>query len=177
MIINYSKVAWRNMLRSKLFSAINIIGLAFGISVSLIMLMHIRHELSYESSYQEHHLIYRLASVHWAKTSPRLAAAAKNAITEINSIGRFFLEEPRVIEFNEKQIPTQYNYLVDPAILVIFNFNFIHGSPERALSDPSSIVLTRSVAHKLFKGINPIGKTLMIDDSQEYIISGVIEDI
>jgi putative ABC transport system permease protein len=177
MIASYFKIAWRNLLRSKLFSSINVIGLAFGIAVSLLMLIHIRHELSYETFYPDHDLIYRVASVHWAKTPPSLKPALEQDMPEMSVIGRFYREGPKVLANSSKQIPTQNNYLIDPSILSVFNFKFIYGNPAKALSEPSSIILTRDVADKFFPGINPIGQALKVDDWKDYTITGIIENI
>ncbi len=177
MLSVYLKITWRNLLRSKFFSSVNIIGLGCGIAMSLLMIMHVRHELSYDTFFPDHELIYRVASVKWAKTSPMLAPALKGEMPAMDMIGRFFLEGPEVITHNEVQIPTQFNYLIDPSIITIFNFSFRYGNAANALANTNSIVLTMDVAEKLFNDVNPIGRVIRIDDDKEYTVTGVIDNI
>lgn len=177
MIKSYLIIAWRNLLRSKVFTAINVFGLACGISVSLLMLIHLRYEISYDKFFPEHELIYRIASKQWAKTPPTLAVALKNEMPETQLVTRFSAPAARVMRWEDKQIPTSQNYLVDPSIFDVFGLSFVYGSSENALGDPKSIVITRDVSEKLFGKMDPRGKTLLVDDYLDYVITGVIENI
>jgi putative ABC transport system permease protein len=177
MIKSYFTIAWRNLLRSKLFTAINVFGLACGISVSLLMVIHLRHELSYDTSWQDHELIYRLGTKFWAKNSPTLATSVKAHFPEMENTGRFFSNGSSVIRGNDKVIPTQHNFSVDQSILSVFRFPFVYGNPEKALLDTKSIVITRNVSEKLFGKEDPTGKVILVDDYQEFTITGVMEDI
>jgi putative ABC transport system permease protein len=177
MIKSYFIIAFRNMLRSRTFTGINVFGLACGISVSLLMFIHIRYELSYDKFFPDHNLIYRVASERWAKTSPVLAPKMKNEHAEAQNITRFFRNGASVLRGNDKVIPTEHNYLVDQAVFSVFSFPFVYGSAEKALLDPSSIVITRDVAEKLYGKTDPTGKVLGFDDYKEYTITGVMENV
>jgi putative ABC transport system permease protein len=177
MIKSYFTIAWRNLLRSKVFTAINVFGLACGIAVSLLMFIHLRHELSYDTSHPDHELIYRLGSRNWAKGSPMLATMMKDQFQEMENTGRFFLNGASVLRGNDKVIPAQFNFLVDQSILSVFQFPFVYGNPEKALIDKKSIVLTRAVSEKLFGKTDPTGKVLVVDDYQEFTITGVMENV
>jgi putative ABC transport system permease protein len=177
MIKNYIRIAWRNVVRNKLFALVNTVGLGVGIGVSLLMLIHIQHELSFEKFFADHQLIQRVGSVRWAKTSPKLAGVLQKEIPGIGAIGRFYLDGSQAISFNERQIPTQYNYLVDSSIFSVFDFKFVYGDQATALSGHVSIVLTKSLALKLFGSIDPRGKTILINDKDPYQVTGVVEDL
>ncbi|HMJ70894.1 MAG TPA: FtsX-like permease family protein [Cyclobacteriaceae bacterium] len=177
MIKSYFTIAWRNLLRGKFFTAINVFGLACGISVSLLMVIHLRHELSYDTIWQDHELIYRLGTKAWAKNAPLLATSIKSHFPEMENTGRFFLNGSSIIRGNDKVIPTQNNFLVDQATLSVFRFPFVYGNSEKALLDPKSIVITRDVSEKLFGKGDPTGKVIEVDDHQEYTITGVMENI
>lgn len=177
MIVSYFKIAWRNASRSKLFTLINVAGLACGIAVSLLMLIHIRHELSFETFYPNYNLIYRVGSSQWAKTSPQLAPTLKQEMPEMSNIGRFFRENVKILASNDKQIPTENNFLIDPSVLSIFDFKFIYGNPHKAMTEPKSIVITKEVADKLFPDVNPTGQVVKVNDSDDYTVTGVIENI
>lgn len=164
-------------MRSKIYTGISVFGLACGIAVSLLMFIHIRHELSYDTFYPDHDLIYRVASKNWAKTSPVVREKARDLYPEMENTGRFYLDGASIIRANDKVIPTQYNYWVDQSIISIFRFPFVYGNPETALVDPKSIVITRDVSEKLFGNTDPTGKVIEVDDHREYTITGVMENV
>ena len=177
MIKSYLTIAWRNLLRSKVFTGINVFGLACGIAVSLLMFIHLRHELSYDTFFPDHEEIYRIGSTGWAKTPPSLAVSLKDEMREVEYITRFYFGGAPVIRFGDIQIPTQHNYLVDPSVFSVFKLPFVYGNADKALIDPKSVVITRAISEKLFGNIDPTGKVLMIDDYQEFTITGVMENI
>jgi len=141
------------------------------------MFIHLRHELSYDTSFANSDLIYRIASNKWAKTSPPLAVVLKEEFPETSNITRFYFSSAQVLRFGDKTIPTQQNYLVDQAVFSVFGFQFIYGNPEKALLDSKSIVITRDVSEKLFGDIDPTGKVILLDDYLELTVTGVMENI
>ena len=178
MLKNYFIIAWRNIRRNRLYSLVNITGLAVGMGVSLLILVHVRSELNYETSFHDHHLIYRVASTHWAKLTPLLAERLKSEMPGIQAIGRFFAMEPAVLAYEDIQITSEENHFADPSVIDIFQFKFLYGNPDEALKQPQSIVLTQHIADKLFQdGTFPIGKTVTTNGYQRYTVTGVIQDL
>lgn len=178
MLSNYIRIAYRNITRHKLYALINILGLAVGMAVSLLILVHIKGELSYETGFPDHDLIYRVGSTNWAKVSPPLAESLKSEMPEIKAIGRFFNFNPTVIAYEDIQVSSEENYFADPAVIDIFHFEFIYGNPKNALEKPQSVVLTKHMADKLFEDSTfPIGKTVTLDGYQDYTVTGVIQDL
>lgn len=176
MLKHYNKVAIRNLAKHKFFSAINVIGLSIAISVCLLIGIHVVDELSYETSYPKHEHIYRLATRSWAKSSPLLATEFKKEMPEVVEVGRLFTFEPTTVEYNERQVLIEHPYIGDPSILEIFDIEFIEGS-SNALNDPSSVVITESMAKRLFRnGERRIGEVIDFDDGWFLTVKGVIKD-
>lgn len=178
MLKSYFKIAWRNLWRHKTFSVINIIGLAIGISASLMMLLHVKQELNYETGYPKHKQIYRVASTDWAKMSPMVAEELSNDMPEIKKIGRLYYIKPQILSYNDVQISAQHNFAADPSVIDIFDLEFILGNPANALEAPNSIVLTRQVAVKLFgENTDPVGETIQLSGQSEHRVTGIIKDL
>ena len=178
MLKNYFIIAWRNLLRNRLYSLVNIAGLAVGMGVSLLIVVHVKSELNYETSIPDHHLIYRVGSTQWAKMSPLLAERLRNEMPGIKAIGRFFAMEPAVIAYEDIQITSEENHFADPSVIDIFQFQFLYGNPEEALKQSRSIVLTKHIADKLFQSnAFPIGETVTIDGHHKYTVTGIMQDL
>ncbi len=177
MFFSYIKTAVRNVFRNRLFSAINMIGLAFGMAVSLLMLIHVKHELSYETFIPDYKNIYRLGTTHWAKVAPSIAEEIKKDIPEVSLTGRLFNEGSSVLTYDGKQISVELNYLADASILEILGLEFIHGDRASALVDKTQIVISENTALKLFGDADPIGKMIIADDNEPLTVMGVFRDL
>ena len=178
MFRSYLKAAYRNLIRNKVFSLINIMGLSVGIAVSLLMLVHIKRELSYETDFPKHERIYRVASTQWAKMPPSLAEALYREMPEIEDIGRLYYINPQIIEYKDRQITADECYLADSSVINIFNLKFLKGNPEQVLVNPNTMVLTQRIAQKLFaEDEDPVGKTVKLNGYQDIMITGVMENL
>ncbi|MEM7297707.1 MAG: FtsX-like permease family protein [Bacteroidota bacterium] len=177
MIKNYFKIAYRNMLRYKFYSAINVIGLSIGISMSLLIAIHVHNELGYETSYPKQKLIYRLASTNYAAKSPILGLEFKEKMPEVKEMARIFSFNPVVISHGTEDQMIQRPFLADHSMINMFDLEFIEGNKEDALKKPSSIILTESVANRLFKqGEKRIGEVVDFDDGWRQTVTGIIKD-
>ncbi len=176
MLTHFNKVAFRNLTKYRSFSLINVSGLAVAICVCILIGLHMLDELSYENSYPKHNNIYRLSSTHWAKSSPLLAKEFKKKMPEAVEVGRLFSFETITVEHQDKQILVERPFLGDPSILEIFDIEFIEGSSS-ALDAPSTVVITESMANRLFKkGENRINEVINFDDGWFLTIKGVVKD-
>lgn len=176
MLKSYFKITYRNLLKYKFFSAINVIGLAVGISMSLLIAIHVSNELSYETSYPKHENIYRLASTGWAKMPPILATEFKGKMPEVKEVARLFSFGPNAFKHEQKEILVERPFLGDPSILEMLDVQFVEGS-KNALDEPNSIVLTESVANRLFEsGEKRIGETVTFDGGWKQTVGGIIKD-
>lgn len=176
MLRNYLKIAYRNMLKYKFYSAINVIGLSIGISMSLLITIHVLNELSYEKSYPKHKLIYRLASTNWAKKPPIMGIEFKEKFPEVKEVTRLFPFNPTVISYEKNEQLVERPFMGDPSVIELFDLEFIEGSKD-ALNEPSTVLLTESLANRLFEsGENRLGEVVVFDDGWELTVKGIIKD-
>ena len=176
MFRNYFKIAYRNMLKYKFYSAINVIGLSIGICMSLLITIHVLNELSYEKSYPKHKLIYRLASTNWAKKPPLMGLEFKEKMPEVKDVARLFAFQPVVLSHEKNEQLVERPFLGDPSMIEMFDLEFIEGTKE-ALNEPSTILLTESLANRLFKpGENRLGEEVVFDDGWRQTVKGIIKD-
>ena len=183
MLKNYLITTFRNFFRQKQNSLINLAGLALGIIVSLFIFLYINEEISYEKSYPDHQLIYRLASSQWAKSSPPACEEIIKYLPQIKNGGRLthFQGNTNIMIFDDRHFPVNNGYLADQGIIDIFSRNVIRGDRDHALERPYTLVLTESLAETLFGKTDPVGKSVKFAfgrtaDAQLFEITAVIED-
>ena len=183
MLRNFFKVTVRNLWRNKSFSAINILGLAIGMASALLIGLWINNELSYDRFYDKADRIYRLYSREeingqvsaWPRVSSQLATELKANYGEVEDAVRF-----RIVYFLLTQGVEKFNpdgAFADSTFLQVFNFPLLKGDPKTALSDNEGIVLTEHLAKSLFGSENPMGKTVRIEDKDNFKVTGILKDL
>ena len=185
MLSNYFKIAFRNFKKYKVFSLVNIAGLAVGLAIFWLMALYIADELSYDRSGPNASRIYRV--VHYgdwsgggfrlAPTAVPFAPALKKDYSEIEEAARIDPEGGGILTYEDKKIKADDILFADNALLNIFRYPFLYGSPTEALAKPQSIVLTRTLAQKLFG--NPeaaLNKTILFQNGAPNLVTGVMED-
>src|SRR6056297_81736 len=181
MFRNYLKTAFRNLTRNKIYSFINIVGLAIGVAVFIIITLFIQSELQYDKFNKKIDHIYRLDRDDWGILGTAYGPEAKANFPEVKEFVRFTLNSHSnpIINFenSEKQLHIQNFAFTDPQVFDIFTFNFIKGDPEKALNEPYGVVLTESTARKMFGKQNPVGKSFILDKEFTFKVTGVIEDL
>jgi putative ABC transport system permease protein len=181
MFSNNLKIALRNLLKNKTFSFINVFGLSVGIICTLLIMLWVQDELNFDQFHKNGNQIYRVVQYDNngknSRTPAMLAPEITTKIPEIGSFTRVF-KLPGVVFKQETNIFNEDNgIVVDPQFFSIFNFPFIEGNPETALSAPSSVIITESLAKKYFGNSDPINKTINIDGRNASVVTGVIKDI
>jgi ABC-type antimicrobial peptide transport system permease subunit len=183
MIRNYIKIAWRNLVKNRLYSFINIGGLAVGMAVSFMLLLYVYNEFSFDKFNKNSDRLYRVLRNQPSNgelmtnmsTPEPLAPAMLKDFPEIDKAAR--TNWPFDILMNYKNKALKLNTLAaDASLLDMFSFDFIYGSKKSALTDPSSIVLTESGAKELFGNINPIGQVIKVNNQSPLKVSAVIKD-
>jgi putative ABC transport system permease protein len=169
MIKNYLTTAFRIMLRQKSYSAINIIGLSLGIAASLLIILYVVDEVSYDKFHRDADRAYRLSFAGRLEgndfkgaTSPAPVAPAIQAeIPEIEETVRFGLWRTMPISFEDKAFTEKYFLVADSNFFKFFSFPVIHGDPSTALKGVDKVAITQSAAKRYFGDENPIGKILL----------------
>ena len=183
MIQNYLKIAWRNLLKNKAFSFINILGLSIGIAVCFIIMLFVQDELSYDNFNNKADRIVRVifkASINGGKISepsvmPPVARALKNDYPEVETATRLRIDGRPKISYQQKVFKEAEAAFVDPNFFSVFTFPFVKGDPSTALLQPNSLVITEEIANRIFGKEDPIGKTLDYNNGGQFKVTGVIK--
>ncbi|HEY1054372.1 MAG TPA: ABC transporter permease, partial [Emticicia sp.] len=188
MIKNYLKIAWRSLLKSKLFTALNLLGLALGLTVSLLLMLYVKDEMSFDKYHTNAKNIYRVGltatfdgkSQKWANAPNVVGPTMKNEIPEVVQQTRLLLNDFGQVAFvnsGEKKFAEKKLYWVDGSIFDVFDIKLLQGNPKVALQDPNKVILSQSTAKKYFGNDNPIGKVLKVGIKYTLEVSGVYEDL
>lgn len=184
MIGSYIKTSGRNMVRNKLFSAINIVGLAISMSVGLLLISLLSDMLEYDRFHEKGNRIYRVNSNYkylqqdentFGSTSLRVPEVIKQSVPEATEVTTLYRGFEGDITASEKTIPL-YGYWASGSFFDVFTFPLIEGNARTALKNPFSIVLTEKSANKLFGHTDVLGKAI-IKDNKEFIVTAVAKDI
>ncbi len=184
MLQNYFKIAFRNLVKQKYFAVINIIGLAIGMSVSLLFIAVISYLTNYESFHENKDQIYRITSTltegtntqQYAIAPAALAVKLKEESATVEKVVRINSSFDAVITHAHKEIPLR-GYYTDPDFFALFTFPLLEGNLETLLDKPNQIVLTASAAKKLFAEETIVGKVITIEGIGECVVSGVLADV
>ncbi len=186
MLKTHLKTGIRCLQRNRGYSILNILGLAVGLTVSILIFLWVQDELSYDRFHVNAHRIYRTIEheqlsngdvLSYSQQAPALAAVLKSNFPEIEDAVRFEILSGRLVRFQELEFYEDGFGFTDPAFLSVFTFPLKTGDPVQVLQDPSSMVISEKIAHKYFGNDDPIGKVLQIDNSRDFVVSGVLKDV
>ena len=190
MIKSYLKLAWRTLVKNKMFSLIIISGLTLGYTAGIIIYLHVRNEGSYDTHNQDYNRVYRVVKdfvnddntfLPDATTPPALAWAIKQEIPEVEEATKFIPNwgSKFLVRYGDNVFYEEGRYRADSSILKIFSYKFLEGNSATALNKPQSVVISRSMEKKYFGEEQALGKTIEIGegDNKAYAVTGVIEDI
>ena len=191
MIRNYLNITLRNLKKHKFYSFINIAGLVFGLTTSLLILLYVQYELSYDRYHEKADEIYKISteltqqnfrgSTHWRTTYSAVKSALLEEYPEVINSARIFTMGKGIVKYKDNLFTENRYFMADPEFLEIFTFPLVAGEINTALNDPFSILITEDAAKKYFGAENPIGKVLSIkynrQDEADYQITGVLKNI
>ncbi|MCK4853882.1 MAG: ABC transporter permease, partial [Bacteroidales bacterium] len=186
MFQNFFKVAIRNLIRQKANALINIFGLAIGISCSILIVLFVIHESSYDSFHEKAGQIrqvwvsgkFAAADFQSANTAVPSGPVFMDEIPEVINYTRVDRYDNVIIRYGDRTFLEDHFYWADSGFFKIFSFPLLKGDPSRVLAEPRSMVISESTARKYFGEEDPMGKTLEVfSDSTDYTITGVMEDI
>ncbi|SHG78489.1 putative ABC transport system permease protein [Chryseolinea serpens] len=184
MIRNYFLIAVRNIIRDKVFSAINIVGLAVGIACFLALFLFVQDELTFDQSAFDSSQIYRVyvkiavngSEETSSKTAQVLGPILQQNYPEVKSYMRIGSFGPRAFKYNDKLFRSGSINAVDSTFFKIFAVQFIEGDPASALVEPNSIVLTETAAKRIFGNESPVGKLLPTESGQNFKVTALVKD-
>jgi len=181
MFKNYLKIAFRNMFRQKMYSFINITGLAIGIVCCILIALWVIDEMSFDKFHKDYRNIYQVL-IHGTNpnnpsTPAPLAPALKEEIPEIIDAVRTEGLLGALVSYKSKTFYENNIVGGDPSFFQIFTFSFIKGDPDAALENLHSIVISEAIAERYFADENPIGKILSLGREQDFTVTGVIRNV
>ena len=186
MIRNYLKIALRSLRKNKLYSFINIFGLALGITSSLLIMLYVKDELSFDKFNKNAGRIYRVNSdivfggthFHLAVAQDPLAATLMREYPQVESACRFREQGSFLVKKGKENIKEQKVIFADNQVFDVFTLPMLIGNPKSALKDPFTMVLNKTTAEKYFGSVKEAyGKTLVLDNKDAYKVTGVIANI
>ncbi|WP_295798792.1 ABC transporter permease [Mucilaginibacter sp.] len=184
MFKNYLKITWRNLLRHKAFSAINIVGLAIGMASAALILLWIQNEVSFDKFHEKNDRLYSVynRSVFdgklwcWNTTPKVMGKIIKQEYPQVEDVCRTNWGSTFLFTVGDKHLNLQGNF-TDPSFLTMFSFPLVHGDKHTALNTIHSIVITEKLSKKLFGNDNAMGKSIKIDSNAYFTVTGVMKDL
>lgn len=188
MIKNYFKIAWRNLIQNKSFTFINLLGLATGFAITLLIIQYARFELSYENSHKNADNIVRLTvdylngetvETQDCENYPPVGPKALSELSEVIDFTRANNMEISSVKIGDNQFELDKSYAVDSSFFKIFSYPLLYGNKEKLFREPQQVVLTQSTALKYFNRENVIGETIEIPTGGNYVpfeVVGVVEN-
>ena len=184
MFKNYLKIAFRNLIRFKVYSLINVFGLAIGIAACILILFFVRDELSYDKFNDKAERIYRVHSrgkllgndLNMAVSPAPLGETLGRDFPEVIQSTRLVYNANVLIRYKDNVFNETKFFWADSTIFDVFTIPFIKGNPKTALDEPHAIVLTETVAKKYFGNEDPIDKIMNMEDGTPYTVRGVVKD-
>lgn len=188
MFRNYLLIAFRNLNRNRVYSLINLFGLAAGITCFILIFLFVRDELSYDRFHSQHERTFRLIEIIDSEgqgeesssnpfpVGPTLRNDYPHLVQE--AVRLFNFQRPSMtlksgdLKFNESHL-----FFADSGFFRVFDFPLLKGNPNTALSEPNTIVVTQNLAHKYFGDDDPMGKILRLENSVELIITGILDEL
>lgn len=188
MFKNYLKTAWRNIKANKLFTSLNIAGLAIGLCVFIILFAHIANELSFDRMYHNSNNIYRVNmettlqynQAKWSQLPNAVGPALLKDIPQVKYVTRLIKNDfgaTASLKVGEKNFIEKSLYFADSSIFKIFDFSFTEGNALTAFAQPKSIVLSQSAKQKFFGNQPALGKIINVNNRDTLYVSGVYQDL
>ncbi|HTD94294.1 MAG TPA: ABC transporter permease [Chitinophagaceae bacterium] len=194
MIRHFFQVAWRNLVKRKFYSSINIVGLAIGMACCVLITLYVQNELSYDQYHTKRDRMYRVVQTFRnvqegeTLTAPTpedyqvwgcapLGPALQADFPEIEKVVQFMSPVSLLLQQGEKRFQQDNLLMMDSTAFDVFSWKMLFGNPHTALTAPNSIVLTRTVAQKFFGNENPVGQSLRVENRDNYMVTGVMEDV
>jgi len=185
MIKNYFKTAWRNLLKNRFYSIINISGLSVGLAVGILILLWVQDEFSFDTFHKNEKNIYKVENMVgtgdsrqlWTNTASPIGVLAKKEIPGVEEVVRIsYNGYYGLFKYHDKIFSNENYFFTDPSFFSVFDFKPVKGNAANPFPDINSVVLTEKSAKKYFGNEEAIGKIITADDSVQFKVSAVIKD-
>jgi putative ABC transport system permease protein len=188
MFKNYFKTAWRNIQSNKLFTVLNIAGLAIGLCVCILLFAFVSKELAFDGMFKNRKNIFRVNMEtseaynyeKWAEIPNAVGPAMKQDIAQVKSATRLIKDDfgaPASLKVGDKNFVEKNLYLADSTVFQMFDFNFIEGNVHTVFSQPKSIVISQSAKERLFGNNTAIGKMIYVNSRDTLHVTGIFKDM
>ncbi len=185
MLKNYIKTGWRNLLKNKFYSVINILGLTLGLAIGILILLWVQDELSFDAFHKNAKDIYRLELFGGTGASRQIFSVgmapmgllAKQQLAQVKDEVRLTdNNDYSLYKHEDKVFGDEFATYADPSFFSVFDFPIIDGNPSQPFADDNSVVITKKTAAKFFGDQNPLGKVIVGDNKMNFTVTGVIND-
>ncbi|MTI33163.1 ABC transporter permease [Cytophagales bacterium RKSG123] len=185
MFKNHLKIAFRNLIKQKFYSFINVLGLAVGLASCLLIWFWVQDELSYDRHHTNIDRLYRVTTDYGltgadrklAVSSGKIAETFKEVFPEVEESARIYNSEDNILSFGQNNFRIQSVGYSEPSLFRLFTIPMLKGDPKTALAEPNSMVIDESTAKRLFGDKAPIGKLVVKNKEDTYKVTGVFQDI
>jgi len=182
MFKTYFKLAYRNIIKDKAYSIINITGLAIGLASSILILLWVQNELSYDSFHKNAHQVYRVAGNLGelkSAVSPAALPAALQAQMPVvkNTVRLSAVSTSALFAMGDKKFEEMRVFYADPSFLDVFSFPLVEGDRATALKQIDGVLITQEMATKYFGAENPVGKILRKNNAENVVVTGVLANV
>lgn len=178
MYKNYLKIGWRNIIRQKAYSALNIAGLSIGMACSILILLWVQHELSYDRFHAHAGQLYRLTcsagDFKTAVSAAGMAAGLKAEMPEIEDAVRLSKPTTAVFEAGDNKFEEKRLFFADSNFFQVFSYPLLKGNSNTALKDPSGILITEEMAKKYFGTEEAVGQIMRINNNENFTVAGIL---
>ena len=185
MLKNNLMIAWRSLLKNKVYSTINILGLAVGMAAFLLISLYVRHELDYDTFHENKENIYRVQqnrynkgelTTQWAAGCAGIGPDLKANFPEVETFVKMH-SSSAVVRYGDNLFKEEHTYYSTTSFFEVFSVKLIEGIDSLVLKEPYTMAMSQSMAKKYFGEENPMGKSLRHNGVRDYIITGIYEDI
>ncbi|GAB3772014.1 ABC transporter permease [Spirosoma horti] len=185
MLTNYLKIAWRNIVTNKAYSAINIGGLAVGMAATLLILQYVAFERSYDRFHDKADRIFRVKaeryekgvlSTEWAGGPFAVGSHLRSAFEEVADYTNVYMRNGLLLESNNRKYKVEQGAFTTPSFFTIFSYPLLMGNRQTALTEPNTGVISAALAKRLFGTKNPMGQVITIEKEFPIRVTGVYQD-
>ncbi|TAE26195.1 MAG: FtsX-like permease family protein [Cytophagales bacterium] len=185
MLRNYFKIAWRNLVRSKTFTTINVLGLAVGLATCLLIVLFVQHELSYDRYHAKADRLYRMTlhaqlggkELNSAEVSVPTGPTLMQECAGVEAITRLHREGTFIVKRGTETIKEEHVVFADSNVFTVFSIPLLKGNAKTVLTEPKTVVISETIARKYFGEQDPIGQTLTLGTRGLFRVTGVCSDV